>query len=197
MGVPFKVSFASATDETAVLADLVLPDRHFLESWGDASFQDGQWTLQQPAMQPVPHFDGRQTGDLILSLASRMGLDLGGDETFYDRLRTRWQGLATEAGAIDFESFWHEALRSGVAQVGATVASRPESLRQPDRGLVFDLPSFDAMLNLLHHAISRRHVLDHSQMTMNPLRFLLGSARASVEARAPPVGSRCCVRGAG
>ncbi|SVE22767.1 uncharacterized protein METZ01_LOCUS475621, partial [marine metagenome] len=87
MGVPFKVSFASATDETAALADLVLPDRHFLESWGDVSSQDGQWTLQQPAMQPVPHFDGRQTGDLILSLASRMGLDLGGDETFYDRLR--------------------------------------------------------------------------------------------------------------
>ena len=32
--VAFKVSFASAIDETAEMADLILPDRHFLESWG-------------------------------------------------------------------------------------------------------------------------------------------------------------------
>ena len=34
--VPFKVSFSSAMDETAAMADLVLPDRHFLEAWGDS-----------------------------------------------------------------------------------------------------------------------------------------------------------------
>jgi len=33
--VPFKVSFASAMDETAEMCDLILPDSHFLESWGD------------------------------------------------------------------------------------------------------------------------------------------------------------------
>ena len=154
--VPFKVSFASATDETAALADLVLPDRHFLESWGDASARAGQWTLQQPAMRPVPHFDGRQTGDLLLSVASRMGQDLG-DETFYDRLRSRWQRVAATAGATDFDAFWHEALRSGVVQVGASVAGRSESLRQPDRGLVFDPPAFDGEgdLHLMVYPSSR------------------------------------------
>ncbi|HMI48571.1 MAG TPA: molybdopterin-dependent oxidoreductase, partial [Gemmatimonadaceae bacterium] len=34
--VPFKVSFSSYPDETTELADLVLPDHHALEQWGDA-----------------------------------------------------------------------------------------------------------------------------------------------------------------
>ena len=34
--VPFVVSFASFVDETSVLADLILPDHSFLESWTDA-----------------------------------------------------------------------------------------------------------------------------------------------------------------
>ena len=99
--VPFKVSFASAPDETAALADLILPDRHFLESWGDSAIRAGLWALQQPAMQPVPHFDSKQTGDVLLSVAARMGQDLG-SATLYDRLRTRWQAVAASAGATDF-----------------------------------------------------------------------------------------------
>ena len=34
--VPYKISFSSYPDETAAAADLVLPDNHALESWGDA-----------------------------------------------------------------------------------------------------------------------------------------------------------------
>ncbi len=34
--VPFKVSFSSYPDETTDLCDLILPDHHSLESWGDA-----------------------------------------------------------------------------------------------------------------------------------------------------------------
>ena len=140
--VPFKVSFASAMDETAAEADLILPDRHFLESWGDTSSRPGQWAVQQPTMRPVPHFDSKQTGDVLLSVAARMGQDLG-SETFYDYLRGRWADLAAAAGATDADAFWHESLRSGLAQVGTTPSGSSETLRQPDRGLVFDPPTFD------------------------------------------------------
>ena len=140
--VPFKVSFASAMDETAAEADLILPDRHFLESWGDTSSRPGQWTIRQPAMRPVPHFDSKQTGDVLLSVATRMGQDLG-SETFFDHLRGRWAELATLDGAADADAFWHESLRTGVAQVGTTPSGASETLRQPDRGLVFDPPAFD------------------------------------------------------
>jgi len=65
--VPFKVSFSSYPDETAELCDLVLPDHHGLESWGDAAPTAGLQTLQQPGMDPV--FDSRATADVLLSLA--------------------------------------------------------------------------------------------------------------------------------
>ncbi|HEY0779060.1 MAG TPA: molybdopterin-dependent oxidoreductase, partial [Gemmatirosa sp.] len=65
--VPFKVSFSSYPDETSELADLVLPDHHPLEAWGDAEAGPGQVAIQQPTMDPV--FDTRQTADALLSLA--------------------------------------------------------------------------------------------------------------------------------
>ena len=39
--VPFIVSFGSFLDETSVLADLILPDHSFLESWADARARVG------------------------------------------------------------------------------------------------------------------------------------------------------------
>jgi molybdopterin-containing oxidoreductase family iron-sulfur binding subunit len=65
--VPFKVSFSSYPDETAELCDLVLPDHHSLESWGDTQPASGVVALQQPAMDPV--FNTRATADLLLSAA--------------------------------------------------------------------------------------------------------------------------------
>lgn len=63
--VPFKVSFSSYPDETAELCDLVLPDNHSLESWGDAEPIRGTISLVQPAMDPV--FATRQTADVLLA----------------------------------------------------------------------------------------------------------------------------------
>ena len=51
--VPFKVSFSMYPDETTELCDLVLPDLHSLESWGDAQAGRGTISMQQPAMDPV------------------------------------------------------------------------------------------------------------------------------------------------
>ncbi len=51
--VPFKVSFSSFPDETTEQCDLVIPDLHALESWGDSEPLRGTIGLQQPAMDPV------------------------------------------------------------------------------------------------------------------------------------------------
>jgi molybdopterin-containing oxidoreductase family iron-sulfur binding subunit len=67
--VPFKVAFTSYPDETAELCDLILPDHHSLESWGDAETVRGTLSLQQPAMDPV--FDTRPTADVLISVAKR------------------------------------------------------------------------------------------------------------------------------
>jgi len=67
--VPFKVSFSSYPDETSSLADLVLPDHHPLEQWGDAEPLRGTLSLQQPTMDPV--FDTRATSDVLIAVAKR------------------------------------------------------------------------------------------------------------------------------
>jgi len=64
--VPFKVSFSSYPDETTELCDLVLPDHHPIESWGDAQPVPDVITLQQPGMDPV--YDTRQTADVMLQV---------------------------------------------------------------------------------------------------------------------------------
>ena len=69
--VPFKVSFSSIPDETSAMADLVLPDNHSLESWGDAEPVRGTLSLQQPVMDPV--FDTRATADVLLAVTRASG----------------------------------------------------------------------------------------------------------------------------
>ncbi len=100
--VPFKVSFSSIPDDTSALCDLILPDHHSMESWGDAEPVRGMIALQQPVMDPV--FDSRATADVLLaaaksdpSLASRFPARdyrawvagrIGGNEALRDALPT-------------------------------------------------------------------------------------------------------------
>lgn len=65
--VGFKVSFSSYPDATTVLCDLVLPDNHSLESWGDAEPVKGTLSLQQPTMDPV--FNTRAAADVMIAVA--------------------------------------------------------------------------------------------------------------------------------
>ena len=68
--VPFKVSFSSYPDETTELCDVILPDLHSLESWGDAQPVRGTIALQQPTMDPV-FANVRATGDVLIALAKK------------------------------------------------------------------------------------------------------------------------------
>ena len=65
--VPFKVSFSSMPDETTALCDLILPDHHSLEQWGDAEPVAGTLSLQQPVMERV--FATRATSDVLIAIA--------------------------------------------------------------------------------------------------------------------------------
>ncbi|MDT8340732.1 MAG: 4Fe-4S dicluster domain-containing protein [Longimicrobiales bacterium] len=141
--VPFKVAFACEPDETTALADLILPERHFLESWGDSSPRPGHYAVQQPAMRPVPHFDTRQAGDVLLAVAEAMGSPLGSAST-YDHVRARWTDLHARSGsALDFEAWWKTALKAGHAVVGAPPVEEAVPLRSPDVALAFDSPALD------------------------------------------------------
>ena len=124
--VPFVVSTAACADETAGLADLVLPVHTPLEAWGDCEPRRGMRGLQQPAMRPL--HDTRHLGDVLLDSARALGGEaaaaLPPEGDFLDLLKAEWreeqarQQAATAAGETpdaDFESFWDAARRRGGA----------------------------------------------------------------------------------
>lgn len=69
--VPFVVSFSPIVDETAVQADLILPQGTYLESWGyeavTPSFGQSILGGQQPVVEA--RFDTRSTADVLLTVA--------------------------------------------------------------------------------------------------------------------------------
>ena len=72
--VDMIVSFSCFLDDTAQYADLILPDHTFLERWQD-DFVEGVGypgvALRQPVVAPV--HDTRNTGDVLIELAHRVG----------------------------------------------------------------------------------------------------------------------------
>ncbi|HEX7937937.1 MAG TPA: 4Fe-4S dicluster domain-containing protein, partial [Gemmatimonadaceae bacterium] len=66
--VAFKVSFSLFPDETSELCDLILPDFHSLEQWGDSEPVKGTLGLQQPAMDPL-YPGSRSTPDVLIAVA--------------------------------------------------------------------------------------------------------------------------------
>lgn len=73
--VPFVLCFGTFTHETAVMADLILPDHTYLESWGYQVVSPGAdrptVSSQQPVVQPL--YDTRSTSSVLLALAAEMG----------------------------------------------------------------------------------------------------------------------------
>jgi anaerobic selenocysteine-containing dehydrogenase len=84
--VPFVVSFSPFVDETAVWADLILPDRTYLESWGYRVPKPGGdrplISSQQPVVRPL--YDTRATADVLLTLAARIGGQVASDLPWTD-----------------------------------------------------------------------------------------------------------------
>jgi anaerobic selenocysteine-containing dehydrogenase/Fe-S-cluster-containing dehydrogenase component len=143
----FFASFSSVLDETSQHAHVLLPDHHFLESWGDYVPRTGVNSLIQPVMTPV--FNTKQTPDVLLSIAQRAGLNLpNAAPTYYDYLRGRWQreiltGGATPAATSVGDDAWREALKTGVVMTNAAPASTPAPAGAAGLGQVrWEVPTF-------------------------------------------------------
>jgi len=75
--IPFIVSFSTFMDESAELADLVLPEPTFLERWGDDYIEGFGYpgiALRQPAIEPL--YDTMNTCDFLLKVAETMGSEV-------------------------------------------------------------------------------------------------------------------------
>jgi anaerobic selenocysteine-containing dehydrogenase len=135
--VPFVASFSPIVDETAVQADLILPDRTYLEAWGyevvSPSFGLPVVGSQQPVVTPV--FDARSTGDVLLTVAKGIApaaaLHWTDEVAFLKEMVT--QLPAGAAGGAGADVLWARFLQHGgwwPASVPAA-APPPAALTQP------------------------------------------------------------------
>ncbi|MBF0452829.1 MAG: molybdopterin-dependent oxidoreductase [Candidatus Magnetomorum sp.] len=111
--IPMIVSFSSFMDETAVQSDLILPDHLYLEKCAEIMTPPG---IQKPIislLKPVvnPLFNTKHTGDVIISLAQKMGGSIAGafpwstyEECLQKRLGTYWKKLQ-DKGFVETESY--------------------------------------------------------------------------------------------
>ena len=118
----FVVSFSPFVDDTTALADLLLPDRVYLEDWGDdiPDPAPGYQTVgfQQPVVNPLWDLDPRSFPDVLLAAADGAGV---GDQLPWASYQAMLKESATalfeeNRGSIDAASadeFWTALLRRG------------------------------------------------------------------------------------
>ena len=99
--VPVTVSFADRMDETAQKCKYVVPDHHYLESWGDAEPKTGYYSLMQPGIAPL--FKTRAFQDSLLVWA-------GAATTYGDYWKQYWMNKL--GGQTNFD----KALQDGVIE---------------------------------------------------------------------------------
>jgi Fe-S-cluster-containing dehydrogenase component len=113
-------------NETAALAQWVLPVLSPLEAWGDYEPWASVHCLMQPTMGPL--HEAWHSGDVFLALSGGAGeqtlsahervAEQGPGrkvETFHDVLMQRWRGLQEKiAPQVSFELFWQKSLQDGV-----------------------------------------------------------------------------------
>lgn len=122
----FKVVFAHYMDETALLADLVLPLDSALEDWATSVpeyMPEGvQLNVQQPLMEKL-HANTRGTGDILLSLLKQRRADeYKNHEDFYSYLRNSVVSIKGVLGGAskDEDTFWSETLSQSLIKLPGT-----------------------------------------------------------------------------
>nr|WP_294994648.1 TAT-variant-translocated molybdopterin oxidoreductase [uncultured Sediminibacterium sp.] len=107
--VKTTVSFATVVDETAELCKVVIPDHHYLESWGDAEAKTGHFSFIQPTIYPL--FKTRQWQDSLLKWS-------GNTNDYLAYLKNFW------SAKLGGQSGWDKALQDGVISIGES-ATKP------------------------------------------------------------------------
>jgi MoCo/4Fe-4S cofactor protein with predicted Tat translocation signal len=115
--VGLKVSLADRLDETAVLADFVCPDHHYLESWNDFNPKKAHYSLAQPTITPLfakPTHEGtKQAQETLLILA-------GNNTDYHTYMQNVWKErvFPMQGKYMAFGEFWNNSLHDGAIEVG-------------------------------------------------------------------------------
>ncbi len=97
--VDLSIAFSTNWNDTTAVSNYAAASNHFLESWGDAQFQKGHYSLMQPTIKEL--FDTRQFQSALLTW-------MGSDKNYYDYIKETWSTFVL--GGAD----WNQALHDGV-----------------------------------------------------------------------------------
>jgi molybdopterin-containing oxidoreductase family iron-sulfur binding subunit len=100
----FTAYLGSAVNETAAACQLICPDHHYLEAWGDAEPVSGSYSLQQPCIHPL--FNSRAWQDAILKWA-------GEERNYEEELKNWWLNNMAPPGSGNDENWWVNTLQAG------------------------------------------------------------------------------------
>ena len=151
--VDLLVSISSFMDETTALADLILPEHTFLESWWDDVPEPGVGLPVASIAQPIvaPIYASRSFGDIVLALAARLGGNAAATMPWSDTegyLKQQWSQIyeqrRDQLEQPTFEAFWREVLKAGVwGESRAEPAAPPVDVEALRAGLAWNAPEFD------------------------------------------------------
>jgi menaquinone reductase, molybdopterin-binding-like subunit len=120
--IPFIASFSPFMDETTSLADLILPDHSYLESWDLRATQAGStdvaFTLTRPVIEP--EFNTRQTADVLIALARELDssgaqpIPFESAEQAVMKAASELQKMNGSITAETAEAFWKALTERGV-----------------------------------------------------------------------------------
>jgi anaerobic selenocysteine-containing dehydrogenase len=143
--IPYIASFSSFLDETSSLADLILPDHSFLESWAESVPESGAMVAVVGAAPPVmqPLHQTRATGDVLLEIGRglRRPLDLPW-QTFDEMLAATFAALPAPSADTDA---WTDAQEKGGwwGTLPAGLVTPPPVVTSGTPTVAFEEPQFD------------------------------------------------------
>ena len=118
----FIVSFSPFIDDTTVMADLILPDRVYLEDWGDDIPDPGPGFqvlgMQQPVVNPLSDLDPRSFPNILLTMAQELGKDAelpwdSVEEVLREGADQLFELKRGSIQAASRDEFWTALLRQG------------------------------------------------------------------------------------
>jgi anaerobic selenocysteine-containing dehydrogenase len=109
--IPFVVSFSSYMDETAMNADLVLPNHVYLERYEDVPVTAGLTAPMIGLARPVvyPLFNTQHAGDVVISLAQELGGSIADAFPWDDFETCLEETLGDKWDSLNEEGYWADS----------------------------------------------------------------------------------------
>jgi anaerobic selenocysteine-containing dehydrogenase len=106
--IPFVVSFSSYMDETAMNADLILPDHVYLERYEDVPVTAGLTAPMLGLTRPVvyPLYNTQHVGDVVIRLAQELGGSIADAFPWDDFEACLEESLGDKWDALNEDGYW-------------------------------------------------------------------------------------------